>query len=406
MKEIRLSKSALKRNLLSYIFVIFTIFEGGDVKFYIKDNMFIILMLVFSLTMLLFSRNKSVGNNATLIKYALFMIAFYVLNYILTDLSSIYIATYIGMIFRVIIALSITSILEADEFIDKFISIISFLCFTSLIFFVIGYVDPNIRHVFPIIKKINGSEFGNAFLYSYNLSQNALSMVRNSGVFNEPGRYQIFISLAMLFELSKNKFKNKKRIMLFIITMITTGSTTGYLCLVIVLLATAFNKKEVKIRYKILTITGSMLLVFSSKFSNNITNKFSTDNLSYTRRNLDILIDSELFAKAPIIGNGIRNYMAEFNQVLRMETGLNYNNTVQSSSNAFTAQFAMYGVLVTIPILVGIYRFINKYTFNRGMSLFLTIILMLTLCMSQNILNTILFMSLSFYGYKKKNFNV
>lgn len=403
MKEMRISKVTLKRNLLTYIFVGFTIFEGGDVKFYINDNLFILGMLGFSLFVLLMSRSKNVNNNAILLKYSLVMIMFLIINYLVTDLTATYIPTYVGLAIRIVIALCISITVYVDEFIEKFISIMSFLCFVSLIFFVVGYVNPSIRYVFPMIKKVNGSEFGNAILYSYNLSQNALSMTRNSGIFNEPGKYQIFISLAMLFELSKNKFQNKKKIMLFIITMITTGSTTGYMSLVITLLAAALNKNNVKFKYKFLTIIGSLLLTLSSRFSNNISNKFKSDNVSFTRRNLDMLIDFKIFSKAPIIGNGINDYMTNFNNLLRWETGLHFDGTVQSSSNALTSQFAIYGILMSGTIFAGIFRFIYKYIFNRGLSLFLSAILMIVLCMSQNILSTILFMTICLYGYKQKD---
>ena len=72
---------------------------------------------------------------------------------------------------------------------------------------------------------------------------------RNAGMFNEPGSHQIFLNFALLFLMSDetrmgmSKKKYCWAIALLIVTILSTLSTTGFICLGVVLLTVAFRKK-------------------------------------------------------------------------------------------------------------------------------------------------------------------
>jgi len=388
------------KSILTYILVFFTIFEGGDVKFYLNDNLFLILMLIFAGYFFMMVLMKRKQDN-TIIKYALVLIILIILNLLLNDFSLNSISTYIGQIIRIFIALIIATIISYDEFSDKFIKLIVLICITSLAFYMIGYLNNNFRYIFPVIQKDSGSRFGNAILYSYNLDPNILSVTRNSSIFNEPGKFQIFISIALFFELAKNQFKNKKRLILFIITMLTTGSSTGLICLILIFSGKIFEGKKIKSIYKGLILTALIALIFSSQFQTDILTKFNEDNTSYARRNTDYLIDLQIMKTNPILGVGIEKYNLLFNDMVRFQTLKNYGNTVQSSSNSLTAGLALYGLVFVTLILWGIYRFLKRYYYGRGLALTLSFCIFLIICASQNVLMTILILLISIYGFKK-----
>ena len=73
---------------------------------------------------------------------------------------------------------------------------------------------------------------------------------RNAGMFNEPGSHQIFLNFALLFLLCDDDnfdmkaSKYRISIILLIITIFTTLSTTGFICLGVVLLTVSLKKKE------------------------------------------------------------------------------------------------------------------------------------------------------------------
>lgn len=72
---------------------------------------------------------------------------------------------------------------------------------------------------------------------------------RNAGMFNEPGSHQIFLNFALLFLMSDemrmgmSKKKYRWAIALLIVTILSTLSTTGFICLGVVLLTVAFRKR-------------------------------------------------------------------------------------------------------------------------------------------------------------------
>ena len=99
---------------------------------------------------------------------------------------------------------------------------IFFLCVSSLIFWVIQLSIPTILSPFVCLG-IFGHPFYNLFVYAGDMFS-----FRNGGMFWEPGAFQIFINLALLIELLKNLPRGRV-ILVYVITIITTFSTTGFL---------------------------------------------------------------------------------------------------------------------------------------------------------------------------------
>ena len=91
---------------------------------------------------------------------------------------------------------------------------------------------------------------------------------RNAGMFNEPGSHQIFLNFALLFLMSDEtrmgmiKKKYCWAIALLIVTILSTLSTTGFICLGVVLLTVAFRKKGRKMArsIKMAAFIGLILL--------------------------------------------------------------------------------------------------------------------------------------------------
>ena len=91
---------------------------------------------------------------------------------------------------------------------------------------------------------------------------------RNAGMFNEPGSHQIFLNFALLFLMSDetrmgmSKKKYRWAIALLIVTILSTLSTTGFICLGVVLLTVAFRIKGRKMArsIKMAAFIGLILL--------------------------------------------------------------------------------------------------------------------------------------------------
>lgn len=101
---------------------------------------------------------------------------------------------------------------------------------------------------------------------------------RNCGPFWEPGAFQGFINLSFFLNIV-NSTLNKKRLLLYIITLITTFSTGGYIVMLINLFIYFVNITEIRAKTKI--IISTILFTVSLYLYNNLEflgNKISSDS--------------------------------------------------------------------------------------------------------------------------------
>lgn len=192
----------------------------------------------------------------------------------------------------------------------------------------------------------------------------AFSVGRNSGVFWEPGGYQIFLNLALIFsvlEHARNASRQEwwKRI-IFIITILTTKSTTGFalmavICVAILRMALRNvqrqrNRALAWIAY-CLAVAGIFVWLFTSEA---IQSKLFMENISTTIRLKDFTESIQLLGQAPIYGIGVNTLTKD--QLLK-SVGI-VNNSVGVFASALN-----FG-----PIYIMIYIFLvfKNFKINAG----------------------------------------
>lgn len=135
---------------------------------------------------------------------------------------------------------------------------------------------------------------------------------RNSGIYWEPGMYQIFLNLILLYYLynTTSLSKNKRLIVLALTTfsIITTGSVTGYLLASIIFGVYAFFNK-LSFIYKLLLVLslGAILVYIWPHMYELYEIKMETN--SYDVRSNDVEMGWKVFKTNPIFGYGIVNDM-------------------------------------------------------------------------------------------------
>lgn len=148
------------------------------------------------------------------------------------------------------------------KFVFVFTRIMYFLCIFSLITFALLLSVPNVFSVFPTITNSAGLTVKNLL---FSVIHNSDYFNSNFGMFWEPGAYQTFINLALYFQLFILKDLDTRRIIVFIVTIFTTFSTTGYICTFILFtIYLLINKNITKItlkKRKKLIIVALMLIV-------------------------------------------------------------------------------------------------------------------------------------------------
>lgn len=140
---------------------------------------------------------------------------------------------YISYSLRIVGTLLVCSNITGEEFEKHFSNLILAICLISFI---------------PYLKRIaNPGYYGYEIWMTLFRTSNVSGTIRNAGIFWEPGAFQVFINLALFFTLKKENFllsiKRKWTLItiaIYVIAIITTTSTTGYLLFMVNIITVYF----------------------------------------------------------------------------------------------------------------------------------------------------------------------
>ncbi|MBQ6936112.1 MAG: hypothetical protein IJN49_06115, partial [Clostridia bacterium] len=284
-----------------------------------------------------------------------------------------------------------------EEFKDIFTSIMTFLAIFSLVTFAIKLVSVNLFSWLPTVEK-NGVVYYNAL---FAIISSSKFIIRNFGIFWEPGAFSIFLNIALYFELFENKF-NPKRVLLFFITIISTVSTLGIVCIFILFFAfITVNKNLISNRIKfIVSVTAVIsiigMIVFGDEYILQAFGKLgilegSTVNDSTNVRVNAIIYPGTAFLQNPVLGVGYNDYL--FIQERFCEN---------MATCSFLNLLCLFGLVGGLLPIIGCVRFfvINNHTFLTKCFLFGFVMLLFS---TENFILCIAFYIFVFYGYTKKN---
>lgn len=308
---------------------------------------------------------------------------------------------YALQIVTIILSILIAHSLSLHVFINAYKKCIFWLAFCSLIVFGISiYWRAAIVH-FPVIQNYGGVEFYNLFIAAVFSDEN---IIRNTGIFREPGVYAFHLLVATIFELFGETNPNKKSIFIFTLTMLTTASTAGILLLM--LLGFSFFAKRYSF-YRVLSITLVIATIFAVysfagiQNDNNVLifSKFqegSQDYMSYLARLSSAVVPLFMIIKNPVFGVGLSIFSAEYEQISNLLFGVPFS-AESASTNTFLNYAAIFGVPMGSAILFGVYRFsrtIAKHKLDCT-TIFLVLVLISS---SQELRYSLLFNLMIMYG--------
>lgn len=302
------------------------------------------------------------------------------------------------IISKIIIAFIIVSLLSYENFIRSYINIIVGLSLYSLLITYIIYPFlPQISNIFPL-RTNDAGLIVRDYILGFHFENAAPS--RNTGIFREMGVFQFFINFALIFEVF-SKGKSEKRlwkIVVMIITTLTTFSTVGLIQLIFILTAWILtNIKEFKIK-KTTRIIATIILIsvfinFIPSFKENLLlsiNKFDSSASSFIGRSASIYGNISAWAQQPIFGNGI---------VGAFEKSRIIANNVHNTSTS-TLYASIYGIFFALIIIVFMLITTSKFSTNIISSIFIFIGILFSIN-SQNFIYDQLFYILLFSGFMK-----
>ena len=384
---------------LQFLIVLWVILLSGSVVFMHYYN---IMFYFFVLLILVYILKTGVNNIKIPYGPVLVFLIIIILGLIYNqDFSAKF--SYLHIFIKILLVATIPYILSFDQFADKFLRIIFFLSLTSLMIFTLVFVNRELVSLFP---EISSHTAGKAFYYNLFLAVYHVPLpnnISNSSVFWEPGAFQAFLNIAIAFELYFFKFKHKKRLIVFVLSMITTFSTTGYIIFIIQLSLFLFFDKSFRTKWsniilKILLIGLLLMFVFSGLFIGTVLDKFSETNYSYYVRFGGTLIDLSIFSQSPLFGVGQSAY-----KILMEKMAYNiYGLDMGVSPNSLTQSLAIYGSFLMAFLLFYYYKFTYLIAGNNLIKRLSYSVILLIIFSTENFITSYFFLSLLIYGTRSR----
>lgn len=249
---------------------------------------------------------------------------------------------------------------EFDKFKYYFANIV---CLIALVSICLYWFNENIisSGLFPTIKVDESTVYTNMYLYCINHS----ILHRNCGMFWEPGAFQIYLNIALLFIIYDPKCKLKKiKIAILSLAVLTTISTTGYVAYSLIIFSYLVQDKG-RGKITILFVLVSLLLIGGRYFLPIIDESFSykfgiggneMSNNVISRVN-PFILDLYMIKDNPVGLCGV-DYYAEVLHTYSMRYALPYI----SSSCTHTMIAAVFGIIPGIYFLSSFYFFAQKFT--------------------------------------------
>lgn len=411
----KFNKKKLVQSILSYAIIIlsansiafFRDFKELSSVVYIFVNLFIIISFFIAGRWVLFTKQIIavlaifiIYNVFVTIKYGAFHPRFFLI--------------YFNLIFFSYITVKVLS----ETYFRNIENSIYVLSLISFPFYLWGIVSPStlVTVLEPFGQKnfSEGSSLSGTFsLFFFVFRPDYTTIVlRNSGFCWEPGFFAVLINLAILYNLLVNKFVLSKRILFYILLIVTTQSTTGLTSLLFLALFYIYNTRKDYSIFILPLIIAISILVSTLPFMRTkimealeenpveiVENSYNTDALVHPQRFASFRIAIIDFYENPILGYGGHLEDRWFLRKSREST-----LSVISGIGNYLATFGLFGVISFLFLLTKTKK--NLLQEERIRGILLLFFLLLSFWISYGIFNNILFSSLLFRGYFNKKVSI
>ena len=256
-----------------------------------------------------------------------------------------------------VIAILYSQVISKDEFMCSYINVMVVIAVISLICSAIKIASPGITNIFLSQRyQLEDSYYIASPLYTWGTFY---IDPRNYGPFWEPGAFQIYLNIAILFLIATNTMLKKGKFIILVVALLTTMSTTGYIIAAIMVLffyddilaiVVSRKKRTINPKTKYITFLIIVFLILGWVLTSEVVvNKFSVSNVSYNTRVNDIIQSLELSVKNIFFGLGNTDTLKNEIQ----------SRNIQTNSNGLLAMIYTFG---------GFYAFFYMYRIKKGIN--------------------------------------
>lgn len=202
------------------------------------------LIIIFIIGLFIFGYKLLRPTKSLLLALGIWMGYFTVNTLIIKSYHPFFMATYI---IYIIIAWWLFSYYKEKLFI-KYENAVYILSIISLIFYL--WQVSHFESLYSVIKSLDLSQdlfpvkgYASILVYSIVDSDHSMFFPRNCGFAWEPGPFSSYVALALFFNLARNKriLKDKLKLSIFLLVILTTQSTTGIFLLFAIILWLAWS---------------------------------------------------------------------------------------------------------------------------------------------------------------------
>lgn len=248
-----------------------------------------------------------------------------------------------------------------EEFARVFGNVVQLLAAVSLPVFTLSVLAPNLIDRLPLLASSYmdqaGAQVHNAF-FAVGITHSMAS--RNCGIAWEPGAFSILICVALYLAFLFPRKGNTSRIILLVITELTTLSTMGIAVMCAILLLMHYGDKSVKKSVVVAVVVMALLAASAFGLMDYILNALfskleglvsGSQALSVTTQDRlnAVIYPLSAFADAPVFGVGYTEFL---------EININQCNGV--ATNTFANWFALMGCIYGMPCALFYFRAVYK----------------------------------------------
>lgn len=355
---------------------------------------YLLIAFFFLLAFIIIPNIKNFRVDRIILIYSLGLLALILLN-LETNNNQLLV-----LFIRLLIGILIIHLISFERFSIAFIRVMIVLSLFSWLAMII--IMFNINSPLPpltsthYIEEVQGRILRNFIIFGVDESFVTYNILRASGLWWEPGAFQIFVNLAFAFSLINNTI-SKRTYTIFLITILAAMSTTGVI--VFGLLSIIYFKKYFIVTNPILFLIPIFivligLLVAAPEIFEKLTSRSSLS------RYHDVLISINMFAENILLGYGYGTQVEKAIPYGKELLGLElYNMMPPSGSDGITmfiAQVGIFGIFFIYPLLFPVYC--------KHMKLYSRLLISLSLFLlfnTQYFTNMLIFTLLTFYGLIK-----
>ena len=347
--------------------------------------------LYFGILMYLFLKFGFRIDRKLLIPLLLILISFLATMILNLDFRAGY---FIGFMV-VFLAALISNRIKFSEFAFYFNKIVYVLSVVSLIVFTVSIIAPSVIHFFPTTLNYNGSEY-NSILF-WNVMKGNVPK-ENLGIFREGGVFVIYLLLAVIIELFYNREINYKRLLVYIITLITVSSTAGYIILAFLLFVYIIKTNNAGIKIGFSILIALFFIFFFQTLISSVFAKFDTQSYEYrsTLSRLSSFVIPMMIFVDHIYGVGLSNFGGLYTSYSLKYFGIAFNPAGEST-NTILNTFAIFGIIYGALLIYALIKFSRMFGSTK-LNMITVLIALLMMFSTQELRFSLLFNLIVMYG--------